>query len=1180
MKNITCTSTRQVRCALLFLLCAFVFVPANKTIAQFLDQGAISGTVQDNTGAAIPGAQVTLQNPDTGFKLVATTDAGGTYIFSPIKIGNYMITASAAGFQNAVQKNITVSQGQRLDISPKLNPGAVSETVTVTDAPPLLQTEASSVGQALSPQEIVNTPLNGRNTMFLVQLTPGAAPAKSSRATSSGDFDANGLRPEQNNYVIDGVDNNAVTVDFLSGTSYLINPPPDALAEFKVSTSNYSAEFGHSAGAVVSASIKSGSNQFHGDLWEYWRNDIISAHDWTTPTIPKGEYRQNQFGATMGFPIIKNKLFFFADGQANRIVINLAQQPISVPTLLERQGNFSELLTPAYLGGSKPQVLYEPQNNQTIMSCNGVQNVLCAGQIDTLAKTILNMYPLPNANNGYAYNNYTYSLRQPADTFQWDARMDWDISSKDQAFGRFSYLNTRSNSAAPLGPVLDGSCASASTCLSGSLTDFANNFVLSETHIFTARLVNEARFAFDYGHFQLQQLNANTNLSAGLGLGGVPYGPDTPSNGGLPFITISGGGGLQNLGTRGYRPEIEKENESQILDNVSWTIRDHSVRLGFSDQGIRSYTSEPPAPRPQYTYTGAMTAQPGVSNTGSGVADFLTNNMASGAIGPYNAFHNAQNLISGYAQDDWKVSRKLTLNLGVRYDYFQPYKEMSGRQANFFVNTVGVSTGTGVYAFPAQMQGKIVANPTFYTIMAKDNISIVYDSNPRLTQQQNLNFAPRVGFAYTPLAKTVVRGGFGMFYQGQQFVGASDDLGFNYPFLFTDNFIAPSCTKGSVSCTNDGYMLETGFSNIISQGLTTYFNIPTLVGQSRNMKTTYSMDYNLTFEESITNDIVATIGYVGTGSRHLPIAINSNSPTILIPSGSNQAYLPFPDLGSSANVLYEGISKYDGLQTKLQKRISNGMNFLATYTWSHARDDAGDPLGQANSGYRNPNIIPIRQDMMDSGWDVRHRFTFNGLYVLPFGRGQAHLSHDSRAVDALLGGWSTNLTYSLESGQPFAIGTANITTAVGGTAFAIRTGNPFAGGGSPDPTNPTITCPTSVKNKTHWFNPCAFKNPLPASAMTGNISDAATAKQYLGDRSTITSPGFQRLDMSLSKHFATFREQYVEVRADGFNMFNTPAYGTPSNNISQTGGLINSARIVQSNTPNARFFQLSAKYVF
>jgi hypothetical protein len=406
-------------------------------------------------------------------------------------------------------------------------------------------------------------------------------------------------------------------------------------------------------------------------------------------------------------------------------------------------------------------------------------------------------------------------------------------------------------------------------------------------------------------------------------------------------------------------------------------------------------------------------------------------------------------------------------------------------------------------------------------------------------------------------------------------------MGFNYPFVFSDNFPAASCTTGSVNCANNGYTLETGFSDALAQGLTSYFNTPTLVGQTRNMKSTYAMDYNLTLEEAITNDLVATIGYVGTLSRHLPININSNSPTVLLPSGSTQSYLPFPDFGGSANILYEGISEYNALQLKLQKRITHGLDFLATYTWSHAMDDAGDPLGGGIGGYRNPGIIPIREDMTNSGWDTRHHFTFNGFYRLPFGTGESHMNHGPRIVDALLGSWSTNMTFQLQSGQPFSIGTANISTAVGGTAYAIQVRNPYAPGGSPDPTNPSITCPTSVRNKQHWFNPCAFRNPLPASQMHGNVTDKETAKLFLGGLSdTVYGPGYQRLDMSLFKRFRTYESQYLEVRGDGFNMLNTPAYGTPSGSISQTGGQITSAHTTQAYTPNTRFFQLSAKYVF
>ncbi len=1210
--------TRSMQRKLTVIVCAFALLLSRGASAQFLDQGAITGTVQDQTGAVIAGATVTLQSPDTGFKRVSKADASGVYVFSPIKIGIYTITTSAPGFQNAVQENITVSLGQRINVSPRLKPGGVDQTVTVTEAPPLLQSQDSSTGQTFSSQQINDTPLNGRNIVYLAQLAPGVVPSKGSRANGTGDFDANGMRAEQNNFVLDGVDNNAVTADYLGGTSYLINPPPDALEEFRVSTSNYSAEYGHSAGAVVNASIKAGTNHIHGDLWEYFRNDYLDAHDWVTaPGTPNPEYRQNQFGATLGGPVIKNRLFLFGDVQVNRIVIAMPQSAITVPTPAERRGDFSELLIPANTGGSIPQTLYQPHRNQVKLTCPALatttnptgQNILCPNQVDPVAQAILNLYPLPNqAINGIANQNYAYTLRQPQNTFQWDTRMDWDIRSIDQMFARFSYLNQRGNNDAPLGPILDGGGGSGAANVSGQQINYGNNFVLSETHIFSPRLVNEFRFAFDYGHFDILNPGYNVNSATALGLGGIPFGPGFPDNGGLPTTTISGGGGIASFGAHVFRPEEEFEDEYQILDNVSWSLGNHSLRLGFSYQSVRSDTLEPPASHPAYTFNGSQSGSPGVSNTGSGIADFLTDNMTNGSIGPSGAFNDAQDNISAYVEDDWKVSKKLTLNLGVRYDHFQPYKEMAGRMANFYVTSAGISTGTGVYTIPAQNQGKLAINPAFLALLTKDNIALQYDSNPRLTQQQNLNFAPRVGFAYSTDVRTVVRGGFGIFYQGQQQAGAAVNLATNYPFVFSDNFPALSCSKGSTNCANNGYNLETGFSNALEQGLNTYFSTPGLVGQSPNLKTTYAMDYNLAFEQAFTNNFVATIGYVGTGSRHLPININTNSTTVLLPSGTTQAFLPFPDFTGSSDLLYEGISKYNALQTKLQLRTTNGLDFSANYTWSHAMDDAAEPLGGGIGGYRDASIIPIREDMTNSGWDTRHRFTFNGFYRLPFGHGEAHLGNDSRLVDALLGGWSTNLTYQLQSGNPFTVGTTNQTNVTGGTQNAILVGNPFAPGGSPDPSNKSITCPTSVRNKQHWYNPCAFANPLPATLLTPfkpgtstsicpdptvacqpatypyptYVTDEASAKLFLGGRSNqIYGPGIQRLDMSVFKHFRTLEAEYLELRADCFNVLNTPIYAIPSNTgIGQQGGVITNARSLQNYTPNSRFFQLSAKYVF
>jgi hypothetical protein len=1195
----------------LLLLLLVGFASFSGLRAQFLDQGALTGVVQDTSGAAIPGAEVTLTSSETSFKQTTKSNGSGVYVFSPLKIGSYMVTVKAQGFEQLTQKNITVNLDQRASVNVTLKAGSVNETVTVTTAPPLLQTQDSSTGQTFTTQEIDDTPLNSRNAIYLAQLAPGVTPSKGSRANGTGDFDANGMRAEQNNFVLDGVDNNAITQDYLGGTSYLINPPPDALAQFKVSTSNYSAEFGHSAGALVSASVKAGTNQIHGDLWEYFRNDYLDTHDWQPSSfgVKTPEYRQNLFGATLGFPIIKDHVFFFGDVQNNRVIIVQPQSPLTVPTALERTGDFSELLTPANTGGSKPIQLYEPQKNQVKLTCPARataadptgNNILCRNQIDPVAENILNLYPLPNdSSNGIAYQNYKYSLKQPQFTFQWDTRMDWNISNADQAFARFSYLNQRGNNDAPLGPVLDGGGGNGSLNVSGAQINYGNNFVLSETHIFSPNLVNEFRFAFNYGHYGILNPGYNDPTEASsLGLGGVPEGAAFPLNGGLPTTTISGGGGIASFGAHVFRPEVEYQDEYQILDNLSWTLGNHSLRLGFSYQSMRSDTLEPPASHPAYTYNGTVTSNPGTANTGSGVADFLTNNMSNGSIGPSGTFNDAQDIIAGYVQDDWRATRKLTLNLGLRYEYFQPYKEMAGKMANFYATSVGISTGTGVYLLPAQDKN-IPLNPAFLAALASNNITLQYDDNERLTNERELNFAPRVGFAYSATPRSIVRGGFGIFYQGQQQAGSADNLATNYPFVFSDNFPAPACNTGG-NCQNNGYTLENGFSDAIAQGLTSFFSTPTLVGQSPNLKTTYAEDYNLAVEQAFTSNFVFSLSYVGTSGRHLATGTNSNSTTVLLPSGTTQKFLPFPSFGASTNLLYVGISEYNSLQAKVQKRISHGLDFSANYTWAHSLDDAGDPLGNGIGGYRDVNIIPIREDMTNSGFDVRHRFTFNGFYRLPFGKGETYLNNGSFLEDTLLGGWSTNVTWQVQTGQPFSVGTANQTNVTGGSQYAILRRNPFAGGGSPDPTNPSITCPATVKNTAHWYNPCAFANPLPASLLTpfnknnGNpnvaapgyqypsyITDPATAMLFLGSRSDqIYGPGFQRLDMSVFKHFKTYESQYLELRADVFNLTNSPLLGQPSNTgIGQSGGLISSARQTQLLTPNGRFFQLSAKYVF
>jgi hypothetical protein len=441
----------------------------------------------------------------------------------------------------------------------------------------------------------------------------------------------------------------------------------------------------------------------------------------------------------------------------------------------------------------------------------------------------------------------------------------------------------------------------------------------------------------------------------------------------------------------------------------------------------------------------------------------------------------------------------------------------------------------------------------------------------------------------------VVRGGYGLFYQGQQQSGAAENLATNYPFLFSDSFPVPGGNNCSVGypCANNGYTLEQGFSSLIAQGLTSAFSTPGLVGTSLNIKTTYAMDYNLAVEQAFSNNFVFTVNYVGTGARHLPTGLNSNSTLRLLVSGNNQQYLPFPDFGGSSNLLYVGASSYNALQAKLQERISHGLEFSANYTWSHALTDSSNPLD--GIGNRDPSIIPIGEDLTNDPSDTRHRFTFNGFYSLPVGRGQTFLSHSNAVVDALLGGWSTNITFQAQTGNPFSVSTSNQTNVVGGTTYAFAISDPFASGGSPNSTNPSITCATATHTHAHWYNPCAFANPLPASqlnnyqAVTNTANPSANApttdavaKLFLGGRSNqVYGPGFRKLDMSLFKHFHTIESQYIELRADVFNLTNTPILGQPSTaNNNSAGGQITTARQLQLDTPNGRFFQLSAKYVF
>ena len=1168
------------------------------------DQGAITGLVQDPTGAVIANAQVTLTNIDTGLELKAQTDSSGNYVFSPVKIGNYKVAVTAPGFSKTTQENIQLHVQDRVEANVQLKIGGNNTEVTVTSAPPLMQSEEGSTGQVIEAQTINQTPLNGRNWIFIAQLTAGVAPANGARGQKSGDFNANGQRAEQNNYIMDGVDNNVNVVDFFNDASFVVRPPPDALAEFKVQTGAYSAEFGHSAGAVVNASIKSGTNNIHGSLWEYVRNDAFDIRQFFDGSSPVAKYRQNQFGATLGLPIIKNKLFFFGDLEANRIIFGETHSGLTVPTALMRTGNFSELLNASLVSGGNTIQLYQPNptaNGTTTIPNNRLDQ--SGVTLDPVALKLLSLFPSPNVGiAGQTYDNYTSQTNTVDNTFQWDTRMDWNISSKDQAFGRYSYNHEPSTHPAPLGPILDGGGFGDT----GQIISLGENFAGSETHVFTPTLTNEFRFGYNYGHYGGLQENGNTDIAPTLGLGGIPFAKD---NGGLPSINVST---FTTFGSPTYYVTNEYENVYQILDNVTKVWGNHTLKAGVDFQRVRFATTQPTESRGTYNFRGATgsdssfyTGRQGVAFTGYGLADFLTNNFGSASISNIFTSDDVRWNRAVYAQDDWKVSQQLTLTYGVRYDYSEPYFERHDNQAAF-IPTSAPSAGksTGEYLIPISKQN--VALPAAFTrLLSLDNITVQYSNNRALIQPQKSNFAPRIGFAYKANEKAVVRGGYGIFFGGLESTGYYPNLGANVPFAFDSSYAAGSCVAGG-SCVNNGFTLENGFTTQIAAGLLNSVTSPTLRGGEAKVRTPYSQQFNLAVEYAINSNTDATLSYVGSAARHLQQFPNPNSQVALTPNGFSgyintsgdkvNPFVPYPHFGGMAFTAYDGVSSYNSLQGKIERRLSNNLSFLATYTWSHSLDDAPTPLGSTNdSGYRGTNVVPIGDDYANSPFDVRQRFTINGNYQLPFGRGQKFANHGG-PLDYVIGGWSSSLVFRAQTGQPMTIGTNNITSPNGATAQAIRTGNPSKGGGSTSPSNPGITCPANVRTVANWYNPCAFANPLADNIgyTTAKYSDAATSQlipnsvsgsaalAYLGSpRNQIYGPGYERVDLSLFKSFPTFRAQALEFRADIFNLLNTPAYGNPSTtNISSSGGLITSARTFQSNTPDSRFFQFALKYTF
>jgi hypothetical protein len=1121
------------------LLCIAVAVAASCPVFAQRDAASLEGRVVDLSGAVVAGAVVTATNDATNFHYQAQSDASGGWVISPVRIGTYKVTIAAQGFKEAVAGPITldVQQRQRVDVTLEL--GNVNERVEVRDTAPLLETDSSESGQVVDSQSMVAFPLNGRNPVQLAQLTVGVTTSEPGARDSGGyGFSASGARSLDNNFLLDGIDNNSNLPDLLNEANYVVMPPPDALEEFKIETGNYDAEFGRATGAIVNATTKSGSNAFHGVLYEFLRNQAFDALNYFDST--QQQYHQNQFGATLGGRIIRDKLLFFVDYQGLRS--SQAQNTNStVPTDAQRSGDFSsqlDLTTPAL----------DPSTNAPVLDCNGTATY--AGEIfdtrqtqtsslnnsgycgvpfgylnnapsnvippsytmDSLGKTLIHLFPEPNANaSGY---NYTSDPVTTQTIDQGDVRVDQVIAKSDNAFYRFSESSSPEIIGSPFTGLADGG-----GFFDGIQQITAYSGAASEVHIFSPHKINEFRAGFNWIKTSRYQANSNEDVSAQVGFPGVPYQPGT-NNGGLPQLVFSD---ASNLGSPTFLPAIEKQKTIQFSNTFTLIAGSNTWKFGGEIRPEHFSIYEPADPRGTMSFTHQFTDNAGATGTGgNSLATLLTGQPDGGSINNLNNIEYYRHTFALFVQDDWRILPKLTLNLGMRYEYFSPVYSAGDAQANF--NPI-----TGKLDIPKD--SNVSLTPTIASILP-----VNHNASGALIGADYKDFSPRLGLSYSPAKRLVIHSAFGVFFNGDEAGPYSNPSpGFNPPYFISETFATqcslPSYSSAANDCSVPGIAtLANGFP---STSLTDP-NTPMLFSLDTKLRMPYVIQWHLATQYQFTSKTMLEVAYIGSKSERSYIYLNLNQaqPTA-DPTAPTAPRRPFPYVDASIGYLKSaGSSNYNGLQTSLQQRLSAGLEFIVNYTYSKSLGNASSAnLGsQNNDGFRN-SLYP-NKEYGPLDFDVRNRFVASYLYDLPFGAGQRFATH-FRPIDEAIGHWNWSGIVTLSNGTWFTVTDGN---------GNFANSDPESGQQRPDVV-PGVKATSKPCIAGTFFNTCAFQNP-PLGSL-GNVG-----------LNTLEGPGEKNVDFALLKTIPLGESRRVEFRAEAFNVFNHPnfqfAAPGPQNSINST----------------------------
>ena len=1116
-----------------------LFLMAAGSASAQLTSADIVGTVTDSTGASIPNATVTVVNLDTHQTRSTTSNATGDYQVTLLPVGRYSVTVKAKGFKNFSTPDLPVEAGDRARADAHMSTGGDTETVTVEATTPLLQADNATVSSTVTAKAVQDLPLNGRNFVQLVQLVPGANEGPGNGLTSGGrpddrrqtsGFSVNGQDNTLNDFTIDGIDDNERIIGAIG-----VRPDVEGIQEITVQTNSYAPEAGRTAGGVVSIITRTGTNKFHGSAYEFFRNDIFDAKNVLVPTGQrKPELRQNQFGGSFGGPIFKDRTFFFVDYEGLRNVTGTTDTS-SVPDQYEYDAINS-------LAGETPQTLVNAGNGTAAYSINQI------------ALNYLKLFPAPNVPgctdptpspvSTCLSNNYIISPSVTQSSNTYDARVDHKFNSNNLFFARYDYNKVNTFTPPALGVVNGLQISGGRYNFAGPATDYASQLGLGYTHIFSPRLLVDLRAAYTRINNFSAPLNYGANADTTVG-----FGPNMNFNLLSNVLTPIAFGPFSDIGDGAYVPLQDIDNTFQYSGVVSYQIGNHQIRAGASLIRRQARNVQSAFPGGQYGF--GLTSD---SVTGNTTAQNNDNILASSLVGAFSSESRNYDIDtpdyrtwepSFFVQDSWKISPKLTILYGGRYDVFTPFTEAHGHIANFdYTEARNDNSGNIANALK-------VANVN--GVSATAGIQTDYS-----------NFAPRIGFAYSVRPTLVVRGGYGLsFFPGNY--TSNFDLK-NAPFV---SVYSPSCQVSTIGIALDKQDAAnpSAYSSLngACTGLAPYdgtgdftaglplpapqtINSQSLsfIAEDPKFRSAMIQQYNLQIEEQFGANVL-TVGYVGNKADHLPQTINDIN--VPLPGNSIQSAMNptpassvrplqalLPNLSSVGWGASEGISNYNALQIALQRRFSKGLAFDGNYTWGKAMSNNVGFSEEGDQGAYNANPYDTHIDYGVAENSIANRFALSINYEFQYGKGWTGIKKQA------LAGWEINSIAVWQSGKPLTVvnggglGTATLPSDVGTEGGSTVYGNratPKNNGGSDRPN--MIASPKGPKTLSEYFNVNAFA-PQPLGTIGNEV------------RNSFYGPHFRHIDLSLFKDFHLTERYVLQFRAEAFDFTNTPNYYIPQNN--------------------------------